>query len=169
MVFTISDSSERLQEKLNDLGIEASVVGEAYTVDSRVLAISLARGTRVKQITSQKEEIALAIQTASFSFLIPIEGTSYLGISIPISMKLRDYLKEPDSYLIDAGRLILTKGSAAIGVIQRKFKIGFNRAASIMDQLEDLGVVGPERGTSPREIKMTLEQFEEIVKDMEGL
>ena len=168
MFFTMSESSERLQEKLNDLGVEAIVVGEASTADSRVFAISLARGTRVKQITSEKEEIGLAIQTASFSFLIPIEGTSYLGISIPISIPVPEYLKEPDSYLIEAGRLILTQGRASIGVLQRKFKLGFNRAATIMDQLEDLGVVGPENGTSPREIKMTIQQFERLAEQQKG-
>ncbi|MCR5053546.1 MAG: hypothetical protein K6A69_01720, partial [Lachnospiraceae bacterium] len=42
-------------------------------------------------------------------------------------------------------------------------KIGFNRAARIMDQLEEAGVVGPEEGTKPRRVLMTLEEFEESV------
>ncbi len=44
------------------------------------------------------------------------------------------------------------------------FKIGFNRAARIMDQLSEAGVVGEEQGTKPREILMTAEQFEELLR-----
>lgn len=45
-------------------------------------------------------------------------------------------------------------------MLQRVFRIGFNRAARIMDQLCEAGVVGPEEGTKPRTILMTMEQFE---------
>lgn len=50
-------------------------------------------------------------------------------------------------------------------MLQRNFKIGFNRAARIMDQLEDAGIVGPEEGTKPRRILVTPEEFEEIIND----
>ncbi len=46
-------------------------------------------------------------------------------------------------------------------MLQRVYKIGFNRAARIMDQLAEEGVVGPEEGTKPRRILMTLQQFED--------
>ena len=60
----------------------------------------------------------------------------------------------------DAGKYIIDKEKASIGNLQRVFKIGFNRAARIMDQLADEGVVGPEEGTKPRKILMTKEEFE---------
>jgi len=65
-----------------------------------------------------------------------------------------------DAYFEDAGRFIIEKDKASIGMLQRVFKIGFNRAARIMDQLADAGVVGEEEGTKPRKILMTQEQFE---------
>ena len=48
-------------------------------------------------------------------------------------------------------------------MLQRNFKIGFNRAARIMDQLEDAGVVGPEEGTKPRKVLVTLDEFNGMV------
>ena len=66
-----------------------------------------------------------------------------------------------DEYFIQAGRFILEKEKASIGMLQRMFKIGFNRAARIMDQLAEAGVVGEEEGTKPRKILMTKEEFEE--------
>ena len=50
-------------------------------------------------------------------------------------------------------------------MLQRYFKIGFNRAARIMDQLEEAGIVGPEEGTKPRQILMTEEEFAQYVEE----
>ena len=50
-------------------------------------------------------------------------------------------------------------------MLQRVLKIGFNRAARIMDQLADAGVVGPEEGTKPRKVLMSMEQFENYLED----
>ena len=66
---------------------------------------------------------------------------------------------DADSLLVKAGCLIVKDNKASIGSIQRKFKIGFNRAAHIMDQLAEIGLVGPENDTRPRTILMTEEEF----------
>lgn len=65
-----------------------------------------------------------------------------------------------DELFMQAGRFIIDKEKASIGNLQRAFKIGFNRAARIMDQLCEAGVVGNEQGTKPREILMDIEAFE---------
>ncbi len=70
-----------------------------------------------------------------------------------------------DEYFVDAGKFIIGKDKASIGMLQRVYKIGFNRAARIMDQLSDAGVVGPEEGTKPRKVLMTLEEFENYVEN----
>ncbi len=70
---------------------------------------------------------------------------------------------DEDEYFYEAGRLIVESGKCSIGMLQRKFKIGFNRAARIMDSLSDAGVVGPDEGTKPRTILMTPEEFEDFI------
>ncbi len=72
---------------------------------------------------------------------------------------------ERDSYFLDAAKLIVEKDKASIGMLQRYFKIGFNRAARIMDQLAEAGIVGPEVGTKPREILMSSEQLENYLEE----
>ena len=67
-----------------------------------------------------------------------------------------------DELFVQAGRFIIDKEKASIGNLQRVFKIGFNRAARIMDQLCEAGVVGSEQGTKPRDILMDMETFEEL-------
>ena len=75
-----------------------------------------------------------------------------------------DSASERDAYFVDAGKLIIDKEKASIGMLQRMFKIGFNRAARIMDQLAEAGVVGEEEGTKPRKILMSMEEFEEFLE-----
>lgn len=70
-----------------------------------------------------------------------------------------------DAYFIEAGKLIVDKEKASIGMLQRAFKIGFNRAARIMDQLAEEGVVGPEEGTKPRKVLMSQEEFEQYAAE----
>ena len=71
---------------------------------------------------------------------------------------------EKDAYFADAGRFVIEKEKGSIGMLQRYYKIGFNRAGRIMDQLAEAGVVGPELGTKPRKVEMTLEEFEAYLK-----
>jgi len=71
---------------------------------------------------------------------------------------------ERDEYYADSGRLVIEKEKASIGMLQRAFKLGFNRAARIVDQLAADGVVGEEEGTKPRRVLMTPEEFEDFLK-----
>lgn len=72
-----------------------------------------------------------------------------------------------DSYFAEAGKIIVDKEKASIGMLQRYLKVGFNRAARIMDQLEEAGVVGPEEGTKPRKVLMSPEDFEAYINQSE--
>ena len=71
-----------------------------------------------------------------------------------------------DEYFEEAARFIIDKDKASIGMLQRVLKIGFNRAARIMDQLCEYGVVGEEEGTKPRKVLMTMEQFEQLLEEI---
>ncbi len=71
---------------------------------------------------------------------------------------------ERDVLFPDAGKFIIEKDKASIGMLQRMFKIGFNRAARIMDQLAEAGVVGEEEGTKPRKVLMSMEEFEAFLE-----
>ena len=75
-------------------------------------------------------------------------------------------IKEYDQYLDEAARLIIETQKGSIGMLQRRFKIGFNRAAGIMDQLEKLGVVGAEIGVKPRDVKMTLDEWIQKLQEL---
>lgn len=75
-----------------------------------------------------------------------------------------DSAGDRDAYFEQAARFIIEKDKASIGMLQRMLKIGFNRAARIMDQLAEAGVVGEDEGTKPRKVLMSEEQFEELME-----
>ena len=70
-----------------------------------------------------------------------------------------------DSYFMEAAKIVIDKDKASIGMLQRYLKVGFNRAARIMDQLEEAGIVGPEEGTKPRKVTMSPEEFEMYMEE----
>lgn len=57
-----------------------------------------------------------------------------------------------DEYFEDAIEFVTTNGRASTSLIQRQFRIGYNRAANIMDALEERGIIGPPNGSKPREV-----------------
>ena len=65
-----------------------------------------------------------------------------------------------DELLDDAIRLVLDLGQASASMLQRRFRIGYNRAARLVEAMEELGIVGPAIGSKPRELKMSREEVE---------
>lgn len=96
------------------------------------------------------------------SFLVSASRDDYKSKGYKDGNKGPDVL---DDIIVYAGRFIIEKDKASIGMLQRQFKIGFNQAARIMDKLEEMGVVGMEEGTIPRRILVTAEEYESIVEN----
>ena len=67
---------------------------------------------------------------------------------------------EKDEMFLEAGRLVIDQQNASIGMLQRRFRMGFNRAARVIDQLESEGVISRQDGKKPREVLMSAEEFE---------
>lgn len=85
-------------------------------------------------------------------------------MTAPATPEAQESLNIHDEYFVQAGKFIIEKDKASIGMLQRMYKIGFNRAARIMDQLAEAGVVGEEEGTKPRKVLMTMEEFENTLE-----
>lgn len=99
------------------------------------------------------EDVSKQIETA------PVPGAKNTGTAAISSGDGKDEL------FVEAAKIIIEKDKASIGLLQRMLRIGFNRAARIMDQLGDAGVVGPEEGTKARKILMSMEQFENYLEE----
>lgn len=71
---------------------------------------------------------------------------------------------EFDELVYEAGLCIIEKNKVSLGMLQREFRIGFNRACKLMEELENLGVVSSENGTKPREILIGVEEYKKLFK-----
>jgi len=69
-----------------------------------------------------------------------------------------------DALLLDAARLVVRAGYASVSLLQRKMRIGYVRAARVVDQLEEKGIVGPAQGSSPRDVLMGIDELERTVR-----
>ena len=67
-----------------------------------------------------------------------------------------------DEYLQKAAEMVVMEGQASVSYMQRKLKVGYSRAARIIDQLEEIGIVGPHEGSKPRKVLINAEELEEL-------
>lgn len=101
---------------------------------------------------------ALGIEASMLFSDIPVSNSSSLG-----------YLESDyDELLSDAAELVIESGRGSVSMLQRKFRIGFNRAARMLDQLESLGVVGGQAGSVLKEVLMTTDDWNAMCSS-EGL
>ena len=77
------------------------------------------------------------------------------------SVKNEESNGQSDALFIDAGQLFIRTNIASVSFLQRKLKLGYTRAARIMDMLQEQGVVGTYEGSKPRQVLLTLEEFNE--------
>ena len=89
---------------------------------------------------------------------VPLEGDDEGNIG-DVDMTHLDPMFE------DAARLIVSEQNGSTSMIQRKFSIGYNRAGRLMDQLEKAGIVGPAKGSKPREVLCVSEEQLMMIMD----
>ncbi len=131
------------------LRVQGAFVSDSEVAD--VVEFLKSTNTKAEDSEANKQEIEEKVNSLSLSAQ---SSTGSVGAATDDGR---------DVYFVDAGRLLIEKERGSIGMLQRMFKIGFNRAARIMDQLEEAGVVGPEEGTKPRKILLTMEEFERMI------
>ena len=70
-----------------------------------------------------------------------------------------------DALLVDAARLVVRSGYGSVSLLQRKMRIGYVRAARLVDQLEEKGIVGPSQGSSPRDVLVGVDDLERVLRE----
>ena len=110
------------------------------------------------------EEVEQVIDSIRQEYYVPIpEMEAYVEEEDSVSVGGR---KDLDPLLPEAIRIIASQKKASATMLQRKLRVGFSRAARIIDQLEELGIVGPPDGPRPREVLITPDQAEDIIRKL---
>lgn len=85
----------------------------------------------------------------------------YLEVQFSAELSAPQVQGEEDELFYDAAKLFIEAGNASVSLMQRRLRVGYTRAARLVDLLEDKGVVGPYEGSKPREVLLTMGQFEQ--------
>ena len=76
---------------------------------------------------------------------------------------------DADELLSEAIETVVSAGQASVSMLQRRFRIGYNRAARIVDQMEARGIIGPPEGSKPRQVLMTKDELQALHEDTKDL
>ena len=141
--------------------------------DMLYLPLGAGKPTRVQGCLITDEEVARVVEfvkqggTAQYdeSVLHQIEqnvaekekGAKGVGGSAP-----EEVSDEYDELLPAAIEVVVETGMASVSMLQRRLKLGYSRAARLVDQMEEKGVVGPFEGSKPRQVLITKEQWQEM-------
>lgn len=68
-------------------------------------------------------------------------------------------MDDVDEYLEDAIAFVVESGQASASLMQRRFRVGYNRAARLVDSMEERGIIGPSRGSKPREVLLSSDEL----------
>lgn len=71
-------------------------------------------------------------------------------------------MDDVDEYLEDAIAFVVETGQASASLMQRRFRVGYNRAARLVDSMEERGIIGPTRGSKPREVLISADEFRSL-------
>ena len=95
---------------------------------------------------------------------LPLHGSDFLDAS---ALEDEGQLSDVDELLPEAARLLVESGQASISMLQRRLRIGYTRAARLIDDMEQLGIVGGYEGSKARKILVNMAQLEEILSGLE--
>ena len=90
-----------------------------------------------------------------------------IGTAVVNTETAEETEEEWDELIPEATRLFIENGQASISLLQRRFRVGYTRAARIVDQMEQRGLIGPYEGSKPRQIKVTMSQYMDMLENGE--
>lgn len=147
-------SSQIDSRTILDMGGAEKLLGKG---DMLFYPTGLPKPLRVQGVFASDQDIDNIVQA------IKVQGEPEYDESIGTAT-LREESKqeapEDDDPLIgEAAKLFIENGQASISVLQRRFRIGYNRAARIIDQMEQKGLIGAYEGSKPRQVKVTMDDY----------
>lgn len=90
-----------------------------------------------------------------------------IGTAVVNTETAEETEEEWDELIPEATKLFIENGQASISLLQRRFRVGYTRAARIVDQMEQRGLIGPYEGSKPRQIKVTMSQYMDMLENGE--
>ena len=138
------------EEFNNYINQKEQLVKDKYGVDK----VYMPNGVTLKKVTTYDKKIDS--NDTVYHEIIKLKPFTIKGVVITIDNK------EVDPIYEDVLEFAISNGKISASLLQRRFKLGYNRAARIVDLLEERGIIGPPNGSKPREVLVQLDSKEEV-------
>ena len=153
-------SSQTDSRTILDMGGAEKLLGKG---DMLYYPLGAAKPVRIQGAFISEEESEKVIDEikAQTQEEVKYEEEIMETISRPVAVKDNDV----DEFLEEAIDFVVSNNQGSASMLQRKFKIGFNRAARLIDSMEERGIVGPSEGSKPRKVLITKEELENLKRE----
>ncbi len=148
-----SVSSQTDSRTILDMGGAEKLLGRG---DMLFLPVGASKPVRVQGAFLSDDEVEQTVD-----FVIAQQKAQYQEEMIPTEVAETTTEVEDDLYN-EAVQLVVDMQTASVSMLQRRFRIGYTRAARLIDAMEDRGVVGPYEGSKPRDVLLSKEKHEEL-------
>ena len=135
-----------------DMGGAERLLGRG---DMLFLPAGASKPTRVQGAFLSDGEVQAVVD-----YVISQQKVQYEEAMIPTDQPIQELPDDKDALYDEAVQLVIDMQSASVSMLQRKFRVGYARAARIMDQMELRGVVSPPDGSKPRQVLITKSMIE---------
>ncbi|MGE1211636.1 DNA translocase FtsK [Bacillus pumilus] len=149
-----SVSSQTDSRTILDMGGAEKLLGRG---DMLFLPVGANKPVRVQGAFLSDEEVEHVVD-----HVITQQKAQYQEEMIPTEETQEQLTSVDDDLYDEAVELIIGMQTASVSMLQRRFRIGYTRAARLIDAMEERGVVGPYEGSKPREVLLSKEQYDEL-------
>ncbi|AVM26137.1 cell division protein FtsK [Bacillus pumilus] len=149
-----SVSSQTDSRTILDMGGAEKLLGRG---DMLFLPVGANKPVRVQGAFLSDEEVEHVVD-----HVITQQKAQYQEEMIPTEETQEQLASVEDDLYDEAVELIIGMQTASVSMLQRRFRIGYTRAARLIDAMEERGVVGPYEGSKPREVLLSKEQYDEL-------
>jgi S-DNA-T family DNA segregation ATPase FtsK/SpoIIIE len=157
-------SSQIDSRTILDMGGAEKLLGRG---DMLFYPTGLPKPQRVQGVYVSDKEIDRIVEAVKVQGLMPVYNEEITNVEIKSETIGEEAAEEWDDLIPEAAKLFIENGQASISLLQRRFRVGYTRAARIVDQMEQRGLVGPYEGSKPRQIKITMAQYNEMIENGE--
>ena len=153
-------SSQTDSRTILDMGGAEKLLGKG---DMLYYPLGAAKPVRIQGAFISEEESEKVIEQIKAQKQEEVKYEDEIIETISKVVPVKD--NDVDEFLEEAIEFVVSNNQGSASMLQRKFKIGFNRAARLIDSMEERGIVGPSEGSKPRKVLITKEELENLKRE----
>ena len=153
-------SSQTDSRTILDMGGAEKLLGKG---DMLYYPLGAAKPVRIQGAFISEEESEKVIEEIKTQKQEEVKYEEEIIETISKVVPVKD--NDEDEFLEEAIEFVVSNNQGSASMLQRKFKIGFNRAARLIDSMEERGIVGPSEGSKPRKVLITKEELENLKRE----